>query len=97
MIFKCHSFLLCLLGDFDQVEIDKIVEESLLMSRFKHSHVMGLVGVCHNAGPVPYIVMPFMANGSLLHYLKRERSSLVLAKGTDEDVVGGLCISSTSS
>ena len=74
-------------GDFDQVDVDKIVEESLKMSRFKHTHVMGLIGVCLDAGPAPYIVMPFMANGSLLKYLKRERESLVLLEGTDEDEV----------
>ena len=70
-------------GDFDQVDVDKIVEESLKMSRFQHTHVMGLIGVCLDAGSAPYIVMPFMANGSLLKYLKRERESLVLLEGTD--------------
>ena len=38
-------------GDFDQVDVDKIVEESLKMSRFQHTHVMGLIGVCLDAGP----------------------------------------------
>ena len=74
-------------GDFDQVDVDKIVEESLKMSRFKHTHVMGLIGVCLDAGPAPYIVMPFMANGSLLKYLKRERENLVLLESADEDEV----------
>ena len=67
--------------------MDKFVEESLKMSRFKHAHVMGLIGVCLDAGSAPYIVMPYMANGSLLHYLKRERRNLVLAEDTDEDEV----------
>ena len=67
--------------------MDKFVEESLKMSRFKHAHVMGLIGVCLDAGSAPYIVMPYMANGSLLHYIKRERRNLVLAEDTDEDEV----------
>ena len=75
------------LGDFNQAEVDKFVEESLKMSRFNHSHVMGLIGVCLDAGPAPYIVMPYMANGSLLHYLKRERPNLVFSLDTDEDEV----------
>ena len=54
------------------------------MSRFKHAHVMGLIGVCIDAGSAPYIVMPYMANGSLLHYLKRERKNLVYAEDSDE-------------
>ena len=69
------------------MEVDKFVEESLKMSRFKHAHVMGLIGVCLDAGPAPYIVMPYMANGSLLQYLKRERQNLVFVEGTDDDEV----------
>ena len=69
------------------MEVDKFVEESLKMSRFKHAHVMGLIGVCLDAGPAPYIVMPYMANGSLLKYLKRERQNLVFVEGTDDDEV----------
>ena len=74
-------------GYFDQIEVDKFVEESLKMSRFKHAHVMGLIGVCLDAGPAPYIVMPYMANGSLLQYLRRERKNLVFVEGTDDDEV----------
>ena len=69
------------------MEVDKFVEESLKMSRFKHAHVMGLIGVCLDAGPAPYIVMPYMANGSLLQYLRRERKNLVFVEGTDDDEV----------
>ena len=65
----------------------KFVEESLKMSRFKHPHVMGLIGVCLDAGSAPYIVMPYMANGSLLHYLKREQKNLVLDEDSDGDEV----------
>ena len=81
-------------GDFDQVDVDKFVEESLKMSRFKHAHVMGLIGVCLNAGSAPYIIMPYMANGSLLKYLKRERKTLILFDEADEDEVGHLLVSS---
>ena len=77
-------------GDFNQAEVDKFDEESLKMSRFRHAHVMGLIGVCLDAGPAPYIVMPYMANGSLLHYLKKERQSLVFSLNTEEDEVNTL-------
>jgi len=40
-----YTHLLYLAGNFDQTEIDKIVEESLKMRKFKHPHVMGLIGV----------------------------------------------------
>ena len=71
-------------GYFDQLEVDKFVEESLKMSRFKHPHVMGLIGVCLDAGTAPYIVMPYMANGNLLQYLKKERDNLVFPEDIEE-------------
>ncbi|CAI8036248.1 Hepatocyte growth factor receptor, partial [Geodia barretti] len=71
-------------GDVDQVEVDKFLEESLKMSRFSHAHVMSLTGVCLEAG---YIIMPYMANGSLLTYLRRERKNLVLHESDEDEVV----------
>ena len=87
MIMFQNQFCLLSAGLFDQQDMDKFVEESVKMSRFKHAHVMGLIGVCLDAGSAPYIVMPYMANGSLLHYLKKERKNLVLDEDTDEDEV----------
>ncbi len=63
------------------------MEESLKMKRFKHPNVLGLIGVCIDAGPAPYLVLPYMENGSLLAYLKQERRNLVLSDSTDQDVV----------
>ena len=60
------------------------------MSQFSHLHVMGLIGVCLDSGPAPFIVMPFMANGNLLSYLKRERYNIVLSEEDDEDTVSFL-------
>ena len=74
-------------GDFDDVDVNQFVEESLKMSHFKHAHVMGLIGVCLDAGSAPYIVMPYMGNGSLLRYLKKERNNVVFLGDVDEDEV----------
>ena len=63
------------------------MEESLKMKQFNHPNIMNLIGVCMDAGPAPYIVMPFMANGSLLSYLRKERSNLLLDETADEDLV----------
>ena len=49
------------------------------MYKFDHIHVLTLKGVCLDGGPAPYIIMPFMANGSLLAYLKQNRENLVLS------------------
>ena len=63
------------------------VQESMKMSRFNHSHVMGLIGVCLDTGSAPYIIMPYMTNGSLLKYLKKERKNIIVYEDTDEDEV----------
>ena len=64
------------------------------MKHFDHPNVLHLIGVCLDAGPAPYVVMPYMANGSLLHYLKKERNNLLLPVGVDDDVVSYLCTDS---
>ena len=63
------------------------MEESVKMKQFNHPNVMNLIGVCMDAGPAPYLVMPFMTNGSLLSYLRKERPNLLLDQTADEDSV----------
>ena len=52
------------------------------MKNFTNLHVMSLnyKGICLDGGPVPFIVLPYMANGSLAAYLKKERKNLVMVK-----------------
>ena len=57
------------------------------MKNFNHPNVLNLIGVCVDGGPGPYIVMPFMINGSVLAYLKKERGNLILDDSADEDQV----------
>ena len=78
-------------GFYEKKEVMEIMTESMKMREFNHPHVLGLIGVCIDAGPAPYIVMPFMANGSLLSYLKKERPKLLLDETTDEDLVRSNC------
>ena len=49
------------------------------MHEFEHKNVLTLRGVCLDGGPAPYIIMPFMANGSLLAYLRKNRSTLTVS------------------
>ena len=56
--------------------MEKIVDEVTKMKDFDHPNVMPLIGVCLDAGPGVSIVMPFMANGCLLDYLRKERDNL---------------------
>ena len=74
-------------GTYAEDDVDGLVKEFLQMKQLQHPNVMGLIGVCLDAGPAPYIVLPFMANGNLLSYLKQRRSTLLLSKTADEDEV----------
>ena len=56
------------------------------MHKFEHKNVLTLRGVCLDGGPAPYIIMPFMANGSLLAYLKNNRSTLLVSSKEQNEV-----------
>ena len=51
------------------------------MSKFDHPNILTLNGVCMDGGPAPFIIMPFMINGSLLTYLRKNRATLVIESG----------------
>lgn len=76
-----------MLGEFDQSDVDNLMEESLKMREFNHANVLRLVGVCIDADSAPYIVLPYMENGSLLEWLKRERNRITLSDNASEDEV----------
>ena len=63
-----------------------MLKECSRMSMFDHLHVLTLKGVCLDGGPTPYIIMPFMANGSLLAYLRKNRKTLVVSNESIDDV-----------
>ena len=50
---------------FSSKDISDLIEESLKMKSFHHPNVLHLIGVCINAGAAPYLIMPYMLNGSL--------------------------------
>ena len=63
------------------------------MHTFDHPNVLKLTGVCLDGGPAPYIIMPFMTNGSLLSYLKKEREHVLIEpeSAACHDVVSEQC------
>ena len=59
-------------------QLSAFLAESLIMKDFHHPHILGLLGVCFNAPDgSPYIVLPFMANGSVSTYLKEKRAHVL--------------------
>ena len=74
-------------GLFTPNDVKSMMDEVLKMQSFNHPHVMTLIGVCLDAGPGLALVMPYMANGSLLAYLKKERPNLDLSDDAEFDAV----------
>lgn len=71
------------------IDIQNVSAEILKMKKFDHPNVMPLIGVC--MGPSdsdasgPCIVMPFMAKGSLLDYLRKEGENLFAESEEDKN------------
>ena len=57
------------------------------MKNLNHPNILNLIGVCVDGGPAPYIVMPYMANGSLLVHLRKNKRQLVLSDNNEQEVV----------
>ncbi len=59
-------------------ELESFFAESLLMKDFRHPNILELAGVCFDTPDgVPYIILPFMANGSLNDFLKKKRTHII--------------------
>ena len=69
------------------IDIHKMTDEIMKMKNFDHPNVMTLIGVCVSVGGGPAIVMPFMENGSLLKYLRREKENINIKDGQDLETV----------
>jgi len=65
-------------GLFTVNDVHSMTEEILKMKHFDHPNVMTLIGVCVSVGGGPAIVMPFMENGSLLSYLRRDEENITI-------------------
>ena len=70
MMSRCVS-------DYDSFEgLKSILRETVLMNQCDHPNVLSVLGVSldtDNEGGLPFIVLPFMANGDLKAYLKSRR------------------------
>ena len=74
-------------GCFNKSHIDEIFEEATKMKCFDHKNVLSLNGVCKGLMKTPCIVMPFMGGGSLLSYLRKESTNLLISEVADENLI----------
>ena len=75
------------LGAFSKSDVNCLLEECLLMSNFDNPNVLSLIGVCADLGSAPCIIMPYMSRGSLLSYLQKEKSHLIVEATSEERTV----------
>ena len=66
---------------------EKQVKEVTTMLSFTHPNVMSLIGVCFDED-VPNIIMPYMPNGSMLGYVKRNKEELYFDTEANLEQVG---------
>ena len=62
------NILFLIIGSYSQDDVDNLLVESLKMKQLNHSNVMTLEGVCVDAGPAPFIVLPYMAGMCYFSY-----------------------------
>ena len=65
-------------GMFSSSDLNNLIEESQIMIQFNHPNVMKLLGVAISQSKSLLLIMPFMAQGSLLHYLRKHRADLTV-------------------
>ena len=57
------------------------------MIKFNHPNVMRLLGVTISQSKSLLLIMPFMAQGSLLHYLRNHRADLTVENEEMDEMV----------
>ena len=83
-LFICFCFSS---GSVDPSKADSIINEALKMKSFNHLNVLPLIGICLDPIEAPCIVMPFMNEGSLLSYLRREKHNLIVSGMAEEKTI----------
>ena len=74
-------------GLFTVNDVHNMTDEILKMKHFDHPNVMTMIGVCVSIGGGPAIVMPYMENGSLLSYLRKDKKNITTSDDQDLDTV----------
>ena len=68
--------------------LQSFLQESVVMKNFDHPNVLHILGVGLDPdNGLPFIVLPFMANGNLQLYLKSKRSKLTNVNQLPEVII----------
>ena len=86
--YKLHNTI----GYGSAESLKSILYESILMKDFDHPNVLNVLGVGFNPdGGLPFIVLPYMANGDLKTYLKSKRQKATTVDYLPEVHITALC------
>lgn len=77
--------------------VSNLLKECVKMHKLMHPNVLKLTGVCLDGGPAPYLIIPYMANGNLLSYLKEHRDTLIVGSNVEQvelvnELIVNLCL-----
>lgn len=53
-------------------DMENFLTEGVMMVDFKHKNVLSLIGVVYEEGDRPLVVLPYMENGDLCTFIKRD-------------------------
>lgn len=59
-------------------DISAFLKEGIIMKDFNHPNVLALIGVCITRDNQPLVILPFMANGDLLSYVRDSKNELTM-------------------
>ena len=92
-----HLLWFAIIGFVQNDLVRDLLKECVKMYELDHPNILKLIGVCLDGGPAPFIIMPFMDNGSLLSHLKAERESIVLDPNCSnlDDTVSAILVHET--
>ena len=85
-LYQNYFIRFCILALSLESDKDKLLKEVTAMLAFQHPNVMTLVGVCFD-GEIPLILMPYMSEGSVLGYVKQNKSELLFDREANNEKV----------
>jgi proto-oncogene tyrosine-protein kinase Met len=65
-------------SSYSEGGIKSFLDEGLIMRDFSHPNVLKLRGICFDENDLPMILLPFMAKGDLLSYIRNAKNCLTL-------------------
>jgi serine/threonine protein kinase len=62
------------------MSVECFIREGIMLKDYKHERILTPIGISIDENKLPMIVLPFMANGDLLKYLRKRNNSLTIQK-----------------